>query len=103
TATTSTGCTIHDGGSFSMILTQTGSSFSGTTSGAGVNGYDDTCHAFPATGAGTVSGAISGTTVSNLSFNLCLSGCIGFNQTGTAALNSNTLTVSFVGDSSGGK
>jgi hypothetical protein len=99
TARTSTGCTINDGGAFSMTLTQTGSSYSGSTSGAGVNGYDDMCHAFPVTGTGAASGTISGTTLT-LSFNLCLSGCIGF--TGTATLNNNTLTASFMGDSSGG-
>src|SRR5205823_2937483 len=91
----SNGCQFTDGGSFSVILTQTGSSFSGSTSGAGIQCRDnDTCTLQSTDpGTGTASGTISGTLL-NLSFDLSSSGCGGNavpSFTGTATLNNNTL------------
>lgn len=93
----SNGCQFSDGGAFSMTLTQTGTSFSGDTSGEGIQWRDDATCALMYTipGTGTASGTISGTAV-NLSFDLG-----GVFLTGTATLNNNTLTASFVRDTGG--
>jgi uncharacterized repeat protein (TIGR03803 family) len=93
----SNGCQFSDGGSFAMILSQNGTSFSGSTSGAGIQSRNNTTCALASTGSGvgTVSGTISGTTL-NLSFNL---GSLSF--TGTATLNNNTLTGTFVRSTGG--
>ncbi len=103
--TGSNGCTnFSDGGSFSMTLTQTGSSFSGSISAAGVQTRDNaTCALMStSTGSGAVSGTISGTTLS-LSFNP--NSVTTLNFTGTATLNTNanpnTLTANFVRDTGG--
>ena len=97
----SNGCSFNDGGSFSMTLTQTGTSFSGSTSGSGIQTRDDATCALMNTdsGSGSASGTISGTTL-NLSFNL--GGSITtLSFTGTGTLNVNTLTASFVRSTGG--
>jgi murein DD-endopeptidase MepM/ murein hydrolase activator NlpD len=95
------GCQFNDGGSFSMTLTQSGNSFSGSTTGAGVETRDDdTCAVTSVeTSTGTISGTASGTSL-NLSFNL--QGSVNtLNFTGTGTLNGNTITASFVRDTGG--
>jgi hypothetical protein len=96
------GCTFNDGGAFSMILTQGGNSFSGSTSGAGIQTRDANAGcALTSTdsGTGTASGTISGTTL-NLSFTL--GGAINtLSFTGTGTLNNNTITASFVRSTGG--
>lgn len=88
----SNGCTFSDGGAFSLVLAQTGSSFSGTSNGSGIQIRDNTTCALMSTEsgvAGTASGTISGTTVA-LSFDLTDSyGTLSF--TGTATLGAGTL------------
>lgn len=96
------GCTFDDGGSFSMTLTQTGTSFSGSTTGAGVQLRQDITCALLGTDpsdTGTASGTISGATL-NLSFDLVGSVNV-LNFTGTATLNNNTLTATFQRDTGG--
>jgi PKD repeat protein len=98
----SNGCTFYDGGSFSMILTQTDTTFSGYTSGGGIQTRDQAngCVLVSTdSGTGTASGTISGTTL-NLSFNLN-STVATLNFTGTATLNGHTLTGTFVRDTGG--
>jgi hypothetical protein len=96
----SNGCTFSDGGAFSMTLTQTGTTFSGTTSAAGVQLRDASTCAVTSTDAatGTSSGTISGTTL-NLSFTLV--DVLTLNFSGTATLNNSTLTASFARDTGG--
>ncbi|MDD2915134.1 MAG: choice-of-anchor D domain-containing protein [Gallionella sp.] len=91
------GCQYSDGGTFSMTLTQTGSSFSGSTSGAGIQWrWDIGCAVqYTQSGTGSASGTITGTNL-NLSFDLA-----GMIFTGTATLNGNTLTATFVRSSGG--
>jgi hypothetical protein len=104
--TGSNGCTnFSDGGSFSMTLTQTGTSFSGSVSAAGIQTRDNATCALMSTGtgSGSASGTISGTTLS-LSFNPN-GGSATLDFTGTATLNANanpnTLTANFVRDTGG--
>lgn len=94
------GCLFSDGGSFSMTLTQTGSSFSGTTSASGIQTRDNATCALLSTdaGSGTASGTISGKTL-NLSFDLVDIATLSF--TGTGTLNDNTLTATFVRSTGG--
>ena len=90
------GCPVTDGGSFSMELTQTGTSFSGATSGDGIQDVNcRTCEVISTDGgSGTISGTMSGTTL-NLSFDLGNEhGTLSF--TGTATFDNNTITASFV-------
>ena len=89
----SNGCTFNDGGAFSMMLTQSGTTFSGPLSAAGVQTRDanSNCAVVSTdTVTGTASITVSGT-VLNLSFGL--SGTSSF--AGTATLNNNTLTATF--------
>jgi hypothetical protein len=104
--TGSNGCTnFIDGGAFSMALTQTGTSFTGSISAAGIQTRDNSTCALMSTGTGSgaVSGTISGTTL-NLSFNPN-GGIATLNFTATATLdvnaNPNTLTANFVRDTGG--
>jgi Divergent InlB B-repeat domain len=99
--TGSNGCTFNDGGAFSMTLAQNGTSFSGSTNGAGVQTRDNTTCALTNTGSasGTASGTISGTSV-NISFDL-VGQIATLNFSGTATLNNNTLTGSFQRDTGG--
>jgi len=92
-------CIFNNGGVFSMTLTQTGSSISGSTSAAGVQTrLDSTCELVSTdTRTGTASGTTSGTTW-NLAFELN-GGQLVFS--GTATLNNNTLTASFVRSTGG--
>jgi Divergent InlB B-repeat domain len=87
------GCTFNDGGAFSMILTQTGVSVSGSVSAAGVQTRNNITCALMSTDpyTGTASGTVSGTT---WNFSFGLGGPTSF--PGTATLNNNTLTASFV-------
>jgi hypothetical protein len=80
-----------------MMLTQTGTFFSGSTAGDGIQFRDNaTCDLIlTESGTGSASGTISGTTL-NLSFDLG-----GLSFTGTATLNNNTLTASFVRSTGG--
>lgn len=99
--TGSNGCSFNDGGSFSMTLAQTGTSFSGSTSGSGIQTRDNATCALTSTdsGSGSVSGTISGTAL-NLSFDL--SGSVTtLSFYGTATLSGNTLTGSFVRNTGG--
>ncbi len=89
----SNGCSFSDGGAFSMTLTQSGSSFSGSNSADGVQYRDNATCALISTNSstGSASGTLSGTAVT-LSFDL--SGTqLSFSGTGT--LNGKTLTASF--------
>jgi hypothetical protein len=79
-----------------MELTQTGTSFSGATSGDGIQDVNcRTCEVISTDGgSGTISGTMSGTTL-NLSFDLGNEhGTLSF--TGTATFDNNTITASFV-------
>ena len=102
--TGSNGCSFSDGGSFTMVLTQTGTSFSGTTSATGIQTRNDITCALMSTdvGSGSTSGTISGTTL-DLSFDLVDFATLSF--TGSATLNDNvnpnTLTASFVRSTGG--
>jgi len=94
----SNGCFFNDGGTFSMTLTQTGGSFSGDTSGEGIETRDaaNGCVLVSVDpGEGTISGTISGTSLSLL-FNLDV-----LNFDGTAILNDDTITAEFVRDTGG--
>jgi hypothetical protein len=95
------GCTYNDGGSFSMTLTQTGNSFSGSIIAAGVETRNnDTCALMSSDSiSGAASGTISGTTL-NLSFEL-FGSVSTLTFSGTATLNGNTLTASFVRNTGG--
>jgi hypothetical protein len=98
--TGSNGCSFSDGGSFTMVLTQFGTSFSGSTSGTGIQTRNDSTCALMSTdaGSGSASGTISGTTA-NLSFTLVDIATLSF--TGTATFNVDTLTASFVRSTGG--
>jgi hypothetical protein len=77
-----------------MTLAQTGTSFSGSTTAAGIQDRDNaTCTLISTqSGAGQASGTISGS--KNLSFDL--SDSLGsLNFTGTVTLSGNTLTATF--------
>lgn len=93
------GCTFNNGGAFSMALTQTGSSVSGSTTAAGVQTrLEGTCALLSTTTeTGTASGTISGTTWT-MAFVLA-GGQLSFS--GTATLNNNTLTGTFVRSTGG--
>lgn len=93
------GCIFNNGGAFSMTLAQTGASVSGSTSAAGVQTRQEgTCALLSTTTeAGTASGTISGTTW-NMAFVLA-GGALNFS--GTATLNNNTLTATFVRSTGG--
>ncbi len=97
----SNGCTFSDGGSFALTLSQTGTSFSGSTTGAGIQTRDNSTCAVTSTdsGAGSASGTISGSVVT-LSFNLAGS-VVTLTFNGTATLNNNTLTGTFVRSTGG--
>lgn len=95
----SNGCMFNDGGAFSMTLTQTGTSVSGSATAAGVQTRENgTCALMSTTTeTGAASGTISGTTW-NMAFVLA-GGQLSFS--GTAMLNNNTLTGSFVRSTGG--
>jgi hypothetical protein len=90
------GCTYSNGGTLSMTLTQTGSSFSGSTSAAGVQLRDanNGCALTSTiTSPGTIFGTMSGTDVTLTFF---VSGTDpGSQLDGTATLSGTTLTATF--------
>jgi len=88
----SNGCAMNDGGAFTMTLTQSGTSVSGSINKAeGIQWrLNSTCvldHV--ETGSGTVSGTLSGT-----SLKLALE--FGLSMTGNGTLSNNALTASIV-------
>ena len=92
----SNGCMFNDGGNFSMTLTQTGTSYSGSTYGEGIETRDaaNGCVLVSVDpGTGTMSGSISGTSL-NFSFDLDVLEFI--NGTATLDNNTNTITATFV-------
>jgi hypothetical protein len=91
----SNGCDFDDGGSFSMTITQTGNSISGSTSAGGVQTRDGNCDLISTdSDSGTISGTVSGTAV-NFSFSFTGSYATA-DFTGTATISNNTLTATFV-------
>lgn len=88
----SNGCTMIDGGAFSMTLTQSGTSISGSINNAGgiqTRWNSDCSLASIDSGSGTVSGTLSGTSVT-----LALE--FGLSMTGNGTLSNNALTASIV-------
>jgi hypothetical protein len=101
TGTATNGCTAHDGGTMTLVFTQSGSAFTGSVNVTGVQTLDAGagCSVFSTDPvAGSLSGSISGSVVTySLEFEP------GFNFSGTATLNGNTLiSNSLVRQSSGG-
>jgi len=101
TGTATNGCTAHDGGTMTLVFTQSGSAFTGSVNVTGVQTLDASagCSVFSTDPvAGSLSGSISGSVVTySLEFEP------GFNFSGTATLNGNTLiSNSLVRQSSGG-
>jgi len=96
---TTTGCNAIDSGSFSMTLIQNGNSFSGSTSGAGVQNLNsgDCSLSNYSVETGTDSCTISGTTL-NLFFEL---GGGNMSFTGVATLNNDTLKAVFIRSTGG--
>ena len=94
------GCPANDGGSFSMTLTQNGTSFSGSINAAGIQQLDNNTCAVTSTGpsGGSVTGTISGSTV-NLTFNLT-GNQLGF--TANATLIGNSLKSTSLARTTGG-
>ena len=89
------GCTYSNGGTLSMTLTQTGSSFSGSTTATGVQLRDPNGCALLSTGPsnGTIFGTVSDTTAIVTFF---VSGTDpGSQLDGAATLSANTLTGTF--------
>src|SRR5207247_1041044 len=85
----SNGCQFQDGGTFSMTLTQTATSISGSTSAAGVQTRDNASCAVTATetSPGSASGTISGST---WAMTFVLNGSqASLNFSGTATIGSN--------------
>jgi hypothetical protein len=97
------GCQWNDGGAFSMVLTQDGSSFSGTTHGEGIEiRYYDTCELDHVEGQdGTASGTVSGSTI-NIQFNFSSPAYGTLDFTGTATLSGKTMNCTFTTSGGGG-
>ena len=95
----SNGCLFNDSGAFSMVLTQTGNTVSGSASAAGVQFRLDVGCVLQSTTTetGTATGTISGT---SWPFTMILAnGQLTF--TGTATLSNNSLTAVFVRSTGG--
>jgi hypothetical protein len=89
------GCTYTNGGTLSATLTQTGSSFSGSTIAAGVQSRDPNGCALNSTvtSSGTIFGTVSDT---NVVLTLFVNGTEYASQLdGTATLSGNTLAATF--------
>jgi hypothetical protein len=83
-------CLVNDVGAMSLVLTQTGTSFSGTMNAAGIQFVEDgSCFLLDTlTSSGSFSGTVSGATVT---YSFSLGGTI-LDFSGTATLNGSTLT-----------
>jgi hypothetical protein len=95
------GCNFVDGGAFSMSLTQTGTSISGTVSAAGVETRADGTCALTATSTaqGTASGTISGSTWTMM---FVLNGAQStLNFSGTATVTATSMTSTFTRSTGG--
>jgi len=96
----SNGCPASDGGTLTMALTQSGSSFSGSINAEGIELLDDsTCEITSVDGySGSISGTISGTTAT---YSFTLDG-IQLTFSGTATISGNSFTATSLTRVTGG-
>jgi hypothetical protein len=92
-------CTFHDGGTFTLTLSQSGAAVSGTAQGAGIETrFEPGCSVTSTdTGSGSFSGTVSGSTINSLSFSLS-----SLTFSGTASIGNNSLSGSFTRNGFGG-